>query len=83
MEESAIGGTHCLCATRFTRTWWHLSLSSGRKGLSDRFGFPSSFSGQSNYDQWIFQFFNIFFTAFPVMWFAIFDYEHSARDFMS
>ena len=46
------------------------------------FGFPSAFSGQTNYDQWIFQFFNIFFTAFPVMWFAVFDYEHSAYDFM-
>lgn len=41
------------------------------------FGFFSAFSGQVFYEKWIFQIYNIFFTAFPIMLFALFDQEHS------
>lgn len=39
------------------------------------FGFKNAFSGQSFYEQWIYQMFNIIFTCFPVIWYAIFDFE--------
>ena len=41
------------------------------------FGFYSAFSGQVFYEKWIYQIFNITFTAFPPIIFAIFDQEHS------
>lgn len=37
------------------------------------FGFFSAFSGQVFYEKWIFQIYNIVFTAFPIMMFALFD----------
>ncbi len=42
-----------------------------------RFGFVSYFSGQTLYDPWIYQFFNIFFSATPIIWFGIYDKEVS------
>jgi phospholipid-transporting ATPase len=41
------------------------------------YGFYSAFSGQVFYEKWIYQVFNITFTAFPPIIFAIFDQEHS------
>lgn len=38
------------------------------------FGFYSGFSGQVFYDKWIYQIFNIVFTAVPVMLYALFDF---------
>jgi phospholipid-transporting ATPase len=46
------------------------------------FGFYSAFSGQVFYEKWIFQIFNIVFTAFPIMFFALFDQEHTKRELM-
>ena len=43
------------------------------------FGFYSAFSGQVLYEKVIYQAFNITFTSFPIMWFAISDFQH-ARD---
>jgi phospholipid-transporting ATPase len=34
------------------------------------------FSGETLYEQWIYQLFNIIFTSIPVMWFAIFDWQY-------
>lgn len=45
------------------------------------FGFFTLFSAQSNYDQWVYQFYNIFFTAIPIVWFAIFDWEFDKEKF--
>ena len=41
------------------------------------FGFYSAFSGQPLYEKVIYQLYNITFTSFPVMWLAVFDYEHN------
>jgi len=46
------------------------------------FGFYSAFSGQVFYEKWIYQIFNITFTAFPPIIFAIFDQEHSKATLM-
>lgn len=39
------------------------------------YGFDSAFGGQPLYDSWLYQLYNILFTAFPIMWFATFDQE--------
>jgi phospholipid-transporting ATPase len=46
------------------------------------YGFYSAFSGQVFYEKWIYQVFNITFTAFPPIIFAIFDQEHSKSTLM-
>jgi phospholipid-transporting ATPase len=46
------------------------------------FGFYSAFSGQVFYEKWIYQIFNIVFTAFPIMIFALFDQEHLKKTLM-
>lgn len=40
------------------------------------FGFINNFSGQTIYEQWLYQFFNITFTSVPIMWYAVFDFEY-------
>jgi len=40
------------------------------------FGFHSAFSGQVLYEKVIYQLFNITFTSFPIMWYAISDFQH-------
>lgn len=47
------------------------------------FGFASAFSGQTLYEAIIYQGFNIVFTAFPIMWFAMFDEEFTKQTFIS
>mmetsp|Transcript_10350 Transcript_10350/g.10221 ORF Transcript_10350/g.10221 Transcript_10350/m.10221 type:complete len:94 (-) Transcript_10350:310-591(-) len=44
------------------------------------FGIVSAFSGMSIYEQWLYLFFNVVFTAFPIMWFAVFDYEYTKKE---
>ena len=46
------------------------------------FGFYSAFSGQVFYEKWIFQIFNIVFTAFPIMLFALFDQQYQKEELM-
>jgi phospholipid-transporting ATPase len=41
------------------------------------FGFVSYFSGQTLYDPWIYQLFNIVFACLPIIWFGIYDKEVS------
>jgi magnesium-transporting ATPase (P-type) len=43
------------------------------------FGFLSVFSGQQIFEPWIYQMYNISFTAFPIMWFALFDFEKGKK----
>ena len=43
------------------------------------FGFSSSYSGQPIYDPFISQFYNIMFTAMPIIWFATMDLEFSKK----
>jgi phospholipid-transporting ATPase len=42
------------------------------------FGMISIYSGQTLYDPWIYQLFNIFFAAAPIVWFGIYDKEVKA-----
>jgi phospholipid-transporting ATPase len=39
------------------------------------FGIYSLFSGQTLYDPWIYQLYNILFTSLPIIWFGIYDLE--------
>ena len=39
------------------------------------YGTVSAFSGLTIFEQWLYQFYNILFSCFPIMWFAVFDYE--------
>lgn len=40
------------------------------------FGFTSQFSGQPLYEKFIYQLYNITMTSLPIMWFAVFDFQH-------
>mmetsp|Transcript_18923 Transcript_18923/g.32303 ORF Transcript_18923/g.32303 Transcript_18923/m.32303 type:complete len:290 (+) Transcript_18923:2529-3398(+) len=40
------------------------------------FGFFSSFQGQPLYEKFIYQLYNVTMTSLPIMWFAVFDFEH-------
>jgi phospholipid-transporting ATPase len=42
------------------------------------FGSVSYFSGQTLYEPWIYQLYNMLFTCFPIIWFGIYDKEISA-----
>ena len=46
------------------------------------FGFDSLFSGNTFYEQVIFQMFNIFFTSLPIIIFGIFDREHTDEELL-
>jgi phospholipid-transporting ATPase len=46
------------------------------------FGFKSYFSGQTLYDPWIYQLYNIVFTCLPIIWFGIYDKEVSYTTLM-
>jgi len=39
------------------------------------FGYNSLFSGQTLYEKYIYQMYNITMTSLPIMWFAIYDFE--------
>ncbi len=41
------------------------------------YGFINHFSSASIYDPWIYQLYNVVFTAFPIIAYAIFDQQHS------
>ena len=46
-------------------------------------GFYSLFSGQSIYDPWLYQLFNIVFAVLPILWFGIYDSERTTVVSMS
>ena len=47
------------------------------------YGFTSAFSGQTLYEPIIYQFYNVAFTAFPIMVFAILDQEYTKEVFLT
>lgn len=47
------------------------------------YGFTSAFSGQTLYEPILYQFYNVSFTAFPIMIFAILDQEYVRERFMT
>jgi phospholipid-transporting ATPase len=47
------------------------------------FGFNSAFSGQTLYDPFIYQMYNITMTSLPIMWYSLYDFQHFKGIFMS
>ena len=47
------------------------------------FGFTSAFSGQTMYEPIIYQFYNVAFTAFPIIIFAMLDQEFPKQTFLT
>ena len=43
------------------------------------YGATNNFSGQTLYDAWIYQMFNIFYSSMPIIIYAIFDKELHSR----
>ena len=46
-------------------------------------GFYSLFSGQTIYDPWLYQLYNIAFTVLPIIWFGIYDSERTTTESMN
>lgn len=46
------------------------------------FGFNSAFSGQTLYDPFIYQLYNITMTSLPIMFYALFDFEYRKDTFL-
>lgn len=42
----------------------------------------SAFQGQPLYEPFIYQLYNVMFTAIPIMYFSLFDYEHPKKHFL-
>jgi len=47
------------------------------------YGISSVFSGQTFYEMWLYQSFNLLFTSVPIVWFALFDYEKTKEELIS
>jgi phospholipid-transporting ATPase len=47
------------------------------------FGFENVFSGQTLYESFIYQGYNLCFTAFPIMWWAIYDMQHTKQELVA
>ena len=43
------------------------------------FSIYNNFSGQTPYDSFIYQLFNVFYTSLPIIVFAVFDVEHERK----
>lgn len=43
------------------------------------FGFVNGFSSANIYDPWVYQLYNVIFTSFPIIIYAIFDQQHSKK----
>ena len=46
------------------------------------FGFVSAFSGQTLYESWLYQGYNIVYTSFPIMWFAVYDLQYKRDKYL-
>ena len=46
------------------------------------FGIVNGFSGLTIYEQWMYQLYNVVFTCFPIMWFAVFDFEYPKQELL-
>jgi len=47
------------------------------------FGYWSVFSGQTMYEKWIYQVYNVTFTGLHNIWYALFDREFTAYEFLT
>ena len=46
------------------------------------FGYFSVFSGQTMYEKWLYQFYNVSFTGLHNIWYALFDFEFERYEYM-
>lgn len=46
------------------------------------YGWISFFSGEVIYNNILYQGYNVMFTALPICWYAVFDWEHSKEEFL-
>ena len=46
------------------------------------YGIISAFSGQTLYEPWLYQVYNITYTAFPIMFYSLFDWERPKEELM-
>jgi phospholipid-transporting ATPase len=46
------------------------------------FGFTNSFSSSNIYDPWVYQLYNVLFTSFPIVIYAIFDQQYTVKHSM-
>jgi magnesium-transporting ATPase (P-type) len=47
------------------------------------YGFWSYFSGVPIYDTFLYQLYNVVFTSWPIIWYAVMDWEHSKEDLLN
>ena len=47
------------------------------------FGFWNVFSGQTIYEDMLYQMYNLIFTALPIGVYAVLDFQHKRQDFMT
>ena len=47
------------------------------------YGLYSLFSGQAIYESYLYQTYNLVFTSWPIIYFGLFDYEHTRETFMT
>lgn len=43
------------------------------------FGFANNFSSATIYDPWVYQLYNVLFTSFPIIVYAIYDQQNSVK----
>ena len=46
------------------------------------YGLQSLFSGQAIYESYMYQTYNMIFTSWPIMYFALFDYQYTREEFL-
>lgn len=46
------------------------------------FGFENAFSGQTLYEPFLYQGYNLVFTAFPIIWFSVYDLQYTKSEFL-
>ena len=73
LQEHDFGGSATLVSERFIL----------KVNFLKRYGFFNGFSGQSLYDSVLFQFYNMFYTALPIIIYALYDKEYKGRDFLT
>jgi phospholipid-transporting ATPase len=47
------------------------------------FGFVNAFSGQTLYEPFLYQGYNLVFTAFPIIWFAVYDMQYPKEELIT
>jgi phospholipid-transporting ATPase len=85
MEEKLTEEILSLSAIHSIKTHFSSSHNSGKEVflILLRFGMWSSFSGQTIYETWIYMLYNVSFTALPIIWYGIFDFQYLKSEFLN